>query len=76
MARKDKAELRTQGIGWWLSRHSELVDESKLDGCGRESERRKMAASFRLYAIHYLCLPNHVFIWACDKLVATPMLKL
>ena len=29
-----------------------------------------------VYAIHYSCLPDYVFIWACDKLVATPMLKL
>ena len=29
-----------------------------------------------VYAIHYSCLPDHVFIWACDKLVAIPMLKL
>ena len=29
-----------------------------------------------VYAIHYLYLPDHVFMWACDKLVATPMLKL
>ena len=29
-----------------------------------------------VYAIYYSCLPDHVFIWACDKLVATPMLKL
>ena len=28
------------------------------------------------YSIHYSCLPNHVFIWACDKFVAIPMLKL
>ena len=24
-----------------------------------------------IYAIHYSCLPDHVFTWACDKLVAT-----
>ena len=29
-----------------------------------------------VYAIDYSCLPNHVFIWAYDKLVATAMLKL
>ena len=29
-----------------------------------------------VYAIHYSCLPDHVFIWAYDELVATPMLKL
>ena len=29
-----------------------------------------------VYAIHYSCLPDDVFIWGCDKLVATPMLKL
>ena len=29
-----------------------------------------------IYAIHYSCLPDHVFIWASNKLVATPMLKL
>ena len=29
-----------------------------------------------VYAIHYSYLHDHVFIWACDKLVATPMLKL
>ena len=29
-----------------------------------------------IYAIYYLYLPDHVFIWAYDKLVATPMLKL
>ena len=28
-----------------------------------------------VYAIHYSCLPDHVFIWACDKLVATQLLK-
>ena len=28
-----------------------------------------------VYAIHYSCLPDHVFIWACDKLVTTQMLK-
>ena len=28
-----------------------------------------------VYAIHYLCLPDHVFIWACDKFVATQLLK-
>jgi hypothetical protein len=29
-----------------------------------------------VYAIHYSCLPNHVFIWAYDKLVATQLLKI
>ena len=29
-----------------------------------------------VYAIHYSCLPDHVFMWAYDRLVATPMLKL
>ena len=29
-----------------------------------------------VYAIHYSCLPDHVFIWAGDKLVATQLLKL
>ena len=29
-----------------------------------------------VYAIHYSCLPDHVFIRAYDKLVATPLLKL
>ena len=28
-----------------------------------------------VYAIHYSCLPDHVFTWACDKLVATQLLK-
>ena len=28
-----------------------------------------------VYAIHYSCLPDHVFIWAGDKLVATQLLK-
>jgi hypothetical protein len=28
-----------------------------------------------VYAIHYLYLPDHVFIWAYDKLVATQLLK-
>ena len=26
-----------------------------------------------VYVIHYLCLPDH--LWACDKLVATQLLK-
>ena len=29
-----------------------------------------------VYVIYYSYLPDHVFIWACDKLVATPMLKI
>ena len=29
-----------------------------------------------VYAIHYSCLPNHVFTWVGDKLVATQLLKL
>ena len=29
-----------------------------------------------VYAIHYSCLLDHVFIWAYDKLVATQLLKL
>ena len=29
-----------------------------------------------VYAIPYSCVLDHVFIWACDKLVATPMLKI
>ena len=29
-----------------------------------------------VYAIRYSCLPDHVFIWAYDKFVATPMQKL
>ena len=29
-----------------------------------------------VYAIHYSCLPIHVFIWACDKFDATQLLKL
>ena len=28
-----------------------------------------------VYAIHYSCLPDHVFIWACHKLVATQLLN-
>ena len=28
-----------------------------------------------IYAIHYSCLPDHVFIGACDKFVATQLLK-
>ena len=28
-----------------------------------------------VYVIHYSCLPDHVFIWACDKLIATQLLK-
>ena len=28
-----------------------------------------------VYAIHYSCLPNHVFTWACDKLVTIQLLK-
>ena len=28
-----------------------------------------------VYAIHYSCLPDHVFTWACDKLGATQLLK-
>ena len=28
-----------------------------------------------IYATHYLCSLDHVFIWACDKLVATQLLK-
>jgi hypothetical protein len=28
-----------------------------------------------VYDIHYSCLPDHVFTWAYDKLVATQMLK-
>ena len=28
-----------------------------------------------IYAIHYSCLSDHVFIWACDKLVATQLIK-
>ena len=29
-----------------------------------------------IYAIHYSCLPNHVFICAYDKLAATQLLKI
>jgi len=29
-----------------------------------------------VYDVHYSCLPNHVFTWAGDKLVATQLLKL
>ena len=29
-----------------------------------------------VYAIHYSCLPDHVFACAGDKLVATQLLKL
>ena len=29
-----------------------------------------------VYAIHYSCLPDHMFRWAGDKLVATQLLKL
>ena len=29
-----------------------------------------------VYAIHYSCLPDHVFTWACDKHVATQLLKI
>ena len=29
-----------------------------------------------IYAIRYSCLPDHVFTWACDELIATLMLKL
>ena len=36
----------------------------------------KMLTNDTVYAIHYSWLPDHVFIWASDKLVATPMLKL
>ena len=28
-----------------------------------------------IYAIPYSCLSDHVFTWACDKLVATQFLK-
>ena len=28
-----------------------------------------------VYAIHYSCLPDHVFIWAYDKLIAIQLLK-
>ena len=28
-----------------------------------------------VYAIPYSCLPDHVFTWACDELVATQLLK-
>ena len=28
-----------------------------------------------IYASHHSCLPDHVFPWACDKLVATQFLK-
>ena len=28
-----------------------------------------------VYAIHYLCLPDHVYIWVYGKLVATQLLK-
>ena len=28
-----------------------------------------------VYAIHYSYLPNHVFTWPCDKLIATQVLK-
>ena len=29
-----------------------------------------------VYAIQYSYLPDHVFMWACDKLVATQLLKI
>jgi hypothetical protein len=29
-----------------------------------------------VYAIHYSCSPDHVFIWVYDKLVATQLLKI
>ena len=28
-----------------------------------------------IYVIHYSCLPDHVFIWDVNKLVATQLLK-
>ena len=29
-----------------------------------------------VYAIHYSCLPDHVFIWAYDKFDTTQLLKI
>ena len=28
-----------------------------------------------IYAIHYSCLPDHVFLWVVNKLVATQFVK-
>ena len=28
-----------------------------------------------VYDIHYSCLPDYVFTWTCDKLVAIQLLK-